>query len=157
MGTFPERKIRCHESLGQLSISPLSFQHITGIRAIAVLSFPLLWSEKEFGYFLAHESGHCFGLFSQAGLEAYFLSLLAQGDLDIVSIATHPRSRRKGLAKEILLYCEKIPGVMRLFLEVESENGAAIGLYQKAGYKKYGLRKGYYQGKKDAILMTKSL
>lgn len=41
-----------------------------------------------------------------------------------------------------------------IWLEVSEENKPAIQLYLKAGFKKVGLRKQYYQDGSDAILMS---
>ena len=40
-------------------------------------------------------------------------------------------------------------------LEVNEENDAAINLYKKAGFEEVGIRKKYYNGKNNAIIMTK--
>ena len=42
-------------------------------------------------------------------------------------------------------------------LEVSEENIVAINLYKKYGFEKVGLRKNYYEGKYDAILMSKKI
>jgi ribosomal-protein-alanine N-acetyltransferase len=42
----------------------------------------------------------------------------------------------------------------QICLEVASTNGRAIRLYEKLGFKEDGMRKGYYDGKEDAVLMT---
>ena len=42
-------------------------------------------------------------------------------------------------------------------LEVSEQNEVAISLYSKFGFEKVGLRKKYYDGKFDAILMSKKL
>ena len=45
----------------------------------------------------------------------------------------------------------------RMLLEVRVSNQSAIGLYEKYGYEKYGLREHYYADGEDAYLMQKSL
>ena len=46
---------------------------------------------------------------------------------------------------------------MRTFtLEVDTENAPAIHLYEKFGFKNLGIRKKYYNGSRDAYIMTKS-
>ena len=43
-----------------------------------------------------------------------------------------------------------------LTLEVRASNNAAIGLYEKHGFHRAGLRPGYYQKpKEDAVIMTR--
>jgi ribosomal protein S18 acetylase RimI-like enzyme len=44
--------------------------------------------------------------------------------------------------------------VEKAVLEVDTENVAAISFYKKVGFTTQGIRKKYYEGKKDAYLMT---
>ena len=79
---------------------------------------------------------------------------------DITNIAVSPESRRMGLGEKILELLTNISrekGMESLGLEVRASNDAAIGLYEKCGFTPCGIRKRYYKGKEDAILMSKSL
>ncbi len=135
----------------------LDCRHALQVTQIASLSFPLVWSEKEFCYFLAHENRVCLGLFSHYGgtarLRAYFLGLLVQGDLDIISIATHPEDRRLGLGLGLVSEVRKNRAINRAFLEVETSNFAARAMYEKAGFEVLGRRTSYYGPGRDAFLM----
>ena len=54
-----------------------------------------------------------------------------------------------GLAVSLTLGAETV------LLEVRASNAAAIGLYEKYGFVRNGLRKGYYSHpKEDAVLMS---
>lgn len=136
-------------------LRPIEVQDLAAIREIASFSFPTLWTEADFLYFLNHPTRACFGVFVEKSLEAYLLSLVVQGEMDLVSIATHPRARRKGHARTLLRHAESLPEVRKIFLEVDTENEAAISLYKADGFEIYGKRLKYYGGKKDAHLMRK--
>ena len=74
---------------------------------------------------------------------------------EILLIGVDPGERRKGigekLVKEILALSRKGEHV---FLEVRSQNAAAVGLYRKAGFTEIARRKNYYQAPADdAIIM----
>lgn len=135
----------------------LDCRHIEAVRRIAAQSFPAVWAEKEFAYFLAHENRVCMGTFTQAPegprLRAYFLGLLIQGDLDIISIATVPEDRRLGLGEALVRRVISLPVVRRAFLEVEVDNEPAIRLYEKLGFQTLGRRRAYYGPDRDALLM----
>ena len=135
----------------------LDCNDVAQVYRIAALSFPAVWSEKEFCYFLAHENRICLGLASDAPegfrLRSYFLGLLIQGDLDIISVATAPEDRRLGLGEQLLREVCTRPGVQRAFLEVEVDNAAAMGLYLKLGFQNLGRRHSYYGPNRDAFLM----
>ena len=68
--------------------------------------------------------------------------------------------RGKGYSKVLL---EKLIEISKetfreiFTLEVSEENVVAINLYKKYGFENVGLRKKYYKGKYDAILMSKKI
>lgn len=158
MGKIIKRKIRSHDASGELRealFKPIEEKDIQTIIAIARESFDKVWSHDEFRYFVAHSSGFCLGVWVDHNLSGYFLGLLVQGELDIVSIAIAKPWRRLGLAEILLRLISEDTRVRRQFLEVESDNEAAILLYRKCGFLQYGIRKKYYAGKKDALLMRK--
>ncbi len=79
---------------------------------------------------------------------------------DITNIAVSPKYRREGIGERILEIITQAcieRGMVAMNLEVREGNEPAIKLYEKMGYIACGLRKGYYKGKYDAILMTKDL
>jgi [ribosomal protein S18]-alanine N-acetyltransferase len=163
VGHSLETQVRSSELHGELAplpavfVQPIDCRHAERVTQIAALSFPAVWSEKEFCYFLAHENRICLGSFTsfegKDRLRAYFLGLLVQGDLDIISIATHPDDRRLGLGSTLLSHVCHLPSVQRAFLEVETSNEAAAALYSKHGFQTLGRRHSYYGPGRDAFLM----
>lgn len=85
-----------------------------------------------------------------------FTSVLDEGY--ITNIAVHPDHRRKGIAFQLTENLKAKAQSLELSfltLEVRESNSAAIKLYEKAGFKSVGKRKGFYSNpKEDAILMT---
>ncbi len=79
---------------------------------------------------------------------------------NITNIAVHPEFRRTGLGSkmiELLIDISKEQKMDNITLEVRVSNVPAIELYKKHGFFEAGLRKRYYQGKEDALIMTKEL
>jgi len=79
---------------------------------------------------------------------------------DITNIAVSPESRRCGLGGKILqllIDISREKNMESINLEVRASNIPAIKLYEKYGFSQNGLRKRYYKGKEDAVLMTKTL
>lgn len=138
-------------------IRPLDCRDVEAVRRIAAESFPMVWSEQDFNYFLSHENRLCLGLFSEGGeesrLRAYFLGLVVHGDLDIISVATCEFDRRLGFGQKLLDLACRQTSVLRAFLEVETDNEGAIGLYKKWGFQLLGRRSAYYGPGRDAYLM----
>lgn len=79
---------------------------------------------------------------------------------DIVTVATSPTFRRKGVARELLsALFESLSGESdAVFLEVRESNGAARALYQSLGFFETGIRRGYYKNpSENAVLYKKDL
>lgn len=78
------------------------------------------------------------------------------GEVDIMNVGVSKAARRRGIAsgllRRLLIEC-RTEGVCEVNLEVRKGNTAARELYQKLGFCEVGLRKGYYDGKEDAVLM----
>ncbi len=133
-------------------ISLLQIKDVEAVLAITKDSFEEAWSAKDFHYFLTHPHRVAMGLFHpQKGLLCYFLALLVQGDLDIVSLATRSDARRQGLGRKLLQQVMTDQRIERAFLEVRVSNVAAQALYEGLGFKVMGTRKKYYGGKEDAL------
>lgn len=81
-------------------------------------------------------------------------------DVEITNIVTRKNKRKKGIGKSLL---EKIIEMAKqtehetISLEVNEKNSIAIHLYERCGFDKIGIRKKYYNGKDNAIIMTKVL
>lgn len=105
---------------------------------------------------LERESYFCYGLFENELVSFMsFDKVFEEGQ--IISVATLPTYRKRGLAKELLkkVFClAKENGVELFTLEVRCDNYPAIALYKDVGFNEVGLRKNYYQNPScDAILM----
>ena len=78
-------------------------------------------------------------------------------ELDIMNIVTRKDKRNLGIAscllEKIICLSEEMK-VEVITLEVNEHNLPAIHLYEKYHFQKVGLRKKYYNGKDDAILMS---
>lgn len=81
------------------------------------------------------------------------------GEGDIVNVAVHPAYRNRQIGWEMLeaLLQEGIQrGISAFTLEVRVSNGAAIHIYEKAGFVPAGVRPGYYEKpREDALIMWK--
>lgn len=114
------------------------------------------WTEAEFAGLL--ESVHVFAV---GDANAFALGRVVAGEAELLTIATDPRMRRRGLGRAALVAFEAEAakrGAVRFFLEVAEDNAGARALYAVAGYAECGRRPGYYparDGRVDAIAMEK--
>lgn len=81
-------------------------------------------------------------------------------DVEITNIVTKKSKRKKGIGKSLLDKLIEMAKELKsetISLEVNEKNNIAIHLYEKCGFEKVGLRKKYYNGIDNAIIMTKIL
>lgn len=79
----------------------------------------------------------------------------AAGEAELLRMAVDPAHRGQGLGRRLLEACEgelAAAGMVSLFLEVRATNAAAIQLYRSCGWRRCGLRAGYYPDGEDALL-----
>jgi ribosomal-protein-alanine N-acetyltransferase len=80
------------------------------------------------------------------------------GELQLVNIAVHPDLRGQGLGRRLvnhLLLEAESREAEKIFLEVRPSNRAAIGLYERLGFKVLYRRPGYYTPEgEDALVMV---
>ena len=125
--------------------------------ALAVLhknSFPDFWTAKAIAALLATP-----GAFAFATAQGFILARAAGDEAEILTIAVDPVARRQGLGCALLAAAADHAaglGAARLFLEVSTANGAALALYQAAGFGEIGRRKAYY-GDQDALVLARTL
>jgi len=137
----------------ECKIRKLTGEDLEKIYSIAQEVLKPLWSKKEYEYFLSQPSSFCWGVDDSEGLACFILTLLTGTEVDLVSIATRKDAQGKRWARNLLQNVLSLPGIEQAFLEVDPTNEPAVRLYLGTGFQVQGIRKKYYEGKKDAWLM----
>lgn len=128
-------------------------------------SAPNPWSKNMFLEELKNPFSHCFvvkiGSTDKSPNIIGFISFRnILDESELLNICIHPKYRELGLAKRLMNfyidYCKKNM-VKRLYLEVNIFNRPALNLYQSCSFKQTGIRKKFYNGKFDAIVMAKEI
>ena len=140
-------------------IVPMDRGHIPQILELERACFSTPWTEAmlsdalfdpQASFIVAQdEEGNVVGY---AGLHV----IVDEGYID--NVAVEPDARRHGVASALLdVFCRfGAANLAFLTLEVRSSNAPAISLYEKFGFFRAGLRKGYYQHpREDAVIMTR--
>jgi len=99
------------------------------------------------------------GAFAFHHPDGFVLSRVASDEAEILTLAVTPRARGKGLGRALLsaaIAQAQRCGAKAMFLEVGSDNPAALALYAALGFVNVGSRKGYYRGR-DALVLRLSL
>jgi ribosomal-protein-alanine N-acetyltransferase len=79
---------------------------------------------------------------------------------ELLNICVASDYRQSGAGKRLMEFYvdfSRRRGVKTFHLEVHSSNHSAIRLYRLFSYESSGMRKNFYQGKFDALLMTKKV
>ena len=86
--------------------------------------------------------------------------IILPDDVEITNIVTKKQERKKGIGKLLLdklIEIAKQTEKDNISLEVNEKNIVAINLYKNVGFQEVGIRKKYYNGIDNAIIMTKVL
>jgi ribosomal-protein-alanine N-acetyltransferase len=113
---------------------------------------------------MQHPNASCYVMTSGEPLTASpvgFICFRNVGDeSDLLNIGVHPEFRGCGIGKKLMtFYVEECrqTGAKTLYLEVDPRNLPAVRLYLSQSYRKNGVRKSFYQGKFDALLMMRTV
>lgn len=103
---------------------------------------------------------YCYCVAKLGGVVVGYFGVMFVGDeSELLTIAVDENYQHRGYGKYLLagaISVAKNKGKKAMFLEVRDNNENALKLYEKLGFKKQYVRKGYYQtllGPKDAIVM----
>lgn len=140
-----------------IEISQMTLEDFEEIKDILQTEFDEFWkpsilkSELEntnSKYIVAKENNIIVGF---AGI------ILLPDDAEITNIVTKKNERKKGIGNLLLAKIIEMAKYERnnISLEVNEKNVPAIKLYEKYGFEKVGIRKKYYNGIDNAIIMTK--
>ena len=116
------------------------------------------WSAEEFASLIAQPYTSVF-----SALEGVALTRTLAGESELLTLAVNPTFQRSGIARGLMKrWLDAVDGAAdTAFLEVAADNAGAIALYEKLGFNRSGLRRGYYARNNgpavDAVIMTKAL
>jgi len=137
------------------------------IVALEQISFAEPWTRK---MFLGELQGNTFATnlvarakcpeddtITDGTLLGYVMFWVVFEELHIMNLAVRPELRRQGIGKELVrqaLTIGSAQGIRTALLEVRSSNIAAQALYESLGFKRGGVRRGYYERPhEDAVIM----
>ncbi len=80
------------------------------------------------------------------------------GDADVQTLAVAPAARGRGLGRALLralLERARQQQATSVVLEVRADNDVALGLYASEGFERLSVRRRYYPGDVDAVVMRR--
>jgi len=141
------------------TIRRLIYADLPRVIAIERRSFPTPWSLAMFVLELSKASGICLAALEGDDLVGYLVCSRYDTVWHLMNVAIDPDRRREGAAAALLtrLFDEADRPGEQYTLEVRPSNAGAIALYESFGFKRAGLRKGYYHdNKEDALIMWRT-
>ncbi len=132
--------------------------------ALALLhgaSFREGWTRDDFTTWLGRAQAICVVAEQGGEVVAFGLALVSGNDAELLTIASAPALRGRGLGRAIMHGLQEAAagrGLDRWILEVARNNLPALGLYKSEGFVEIGVRKAYYPGETgriDALVMSR--
>ena len=113
------------------------------------------WSKESYLKFASEAGSLALVLETGGQIGAFLLGRLAADQAELINLAVAASERRQGagtalLAKAIQEW--RLRGAKSIYLEVRESNTGAIAFYEKHGFAKSGLRRGYYRAPDEAAV-----
>lgn len=144
-------------------LAPMHDSHLPEVLQVEGLAYAFPWTEGIFRDCLKAGYSSWIVRDPEDALRGYALMTMAVGEAHILNLAVDPQCRRQGLGRFLLTHLLTVAGAAHstiVLLEVRRSNKAAIRLYQSAGFRHIGTRRGYYPGheqREDAFVLALDL
>lgn len=120
--------------------------------------FSVPWTKEGFLTFVLKDNAMFLVVEDKVEIVGYcgLLMVLDEGDITNVAIkGTRQKEGIGGFLMQSLIRLAGERGITTIHLEVRAGNSGAIRLYERSGFTRDGIRKGYYSDPvEDALLMT---
>jgi ribosomal-protein-alanine N-acetyltransferase len=138
-------------------IRQLRLSDLAAVDAIERRAYHTPWSRSMFASELAKSSSICLGAVEGEQLVGYVINSRYVDAWHVMNVAVDPDYQRRGIATRLLERLFELTaddGRRGYTLEVRVSNLDAIRLYEKLGFERRGIRRGYYtDNREDALIM----
>ena len=140
-----------------VEIRRLIYADLPQVVAIERRAFTTPWSLAMFVLELSKPSGICLAAEVERELVGYLICSRYDTVWHVMNVAVDPEHRRRGIATrmlEALFEMTEHDGRRGYTLEVRVSNLGAVDLYERLGFERRGVRRGYYtDNREDALVM----
>jgi len=138
---------------------------LADLAVLHATSFDRPWDEAALRALLAGPGVFALAAHHEGRMAGFVLARAAGGEAEILTLAVMPAARGRGLGRALVRAAAAraaMLGAEGLFLEVGTENPAALALYARLGFARVGARKSYYDsrsqaGSGDALVLKAAL
>ena len=140
-----------------VQIRRLTLAELSEIEVIEQRAYQTPWSRSMFASELAKGTSICLGAYEGDRLVGYIVNSRYVDAWHVMNVAVDPDFQRRGIASRLIerLFELTVADDGRGYtLEVRVSNKEAIKLYEKHGFERHGIRRGYYtDNREDALIM----
>lgn len=142
---------------------PMTEADLPDVVAIEREIYPFPWTRGNFLDSL--RAGYSVWVLRDTGgaLSAYSVLTLALDEAHLLNLSVARRHQRSGTGWRTLEWMAEVArgyAVRTMLLEVRPSNASAVRMYQRYGFERIGVRRGYYPtqgGREDALVMRIAL
>ena len=143
--------------------APMLQEDLDEIVAAEKEIYPFPWTRGNFTDAL--QAGYSAWVLRDAAgrVAAYSVMMMALDEAHLLNLSVERRAQRTGLGWRTLDWMAEVArgyGGRTMLLEVRPSNQVALRLYERYGFERIGVRRGYYPadgGREDAVVMRISL
>ena len=146
----------------KVTIQKMDIQDLDEVLSLESPGSGALWSKNMFIEEMRNPFAYCFVMKIQDRSKQRVIGFICFRNLaeesELLNICVDSDYRQLGAGKKLMEFYVEFgsrKGIKTFHLEVHSSNHSAIRLYQLFSYQLSGMRKNFYQGKFDALLMTR--
>ncbi|MBR3254688.1 MAG: ribosomal protein S18-alanine N-acetyltransferase [Clostridia bacterium] len=141
----------------KISINKMTLEDLNSIENILITDFDDFWNFNILKQEFLSDTTSLFVAKKEDEIVGFIGVQFILNEANITNIVTKKQSRNQGIGSALLNYAinySKCHNMISITLEVNENNSSALSLYKKSNFKQVGLRKNYYNGTDNAIIMT---
>ncbi len=155
-------KEHADETLQGFAIQPMGANHLAEVTSIAASSPLTAWTQRMFAKEMENAFSYCFVAeayeVSTRQIVGFICFRAIEPESELLNLGVRPEYRRQSAGKRLMQFYidfSKKKRIKRFYLDVDPSNEPALRLYRSFCYVPSGMRKNFYGGKTDALLMTR--
>jgi ribosomal-protein-alanine N-acetyltransferase len=148
--------------LNQLTIKKMETNDLDEVLDMEASSSLTPWSQNLFAEEMKNPFAYCFIIQMEETSKHQVMGFICFRNIgdesELLNLCVHPQYRQMGIGKKLMLFYIGFSRKMKIktfYLEVNALNQPAVHLYRHFSYQSLGMRRKFYQGKFDALLMIK--